>query len=72
MNTLHTKGVSDTAGGTVTFGGELVKALMGPDARATARAAAVLADLLRGNAACKQQVVALLLLSYQGIQHVWL
>ncbi|BDA49633.1 General vesicular transport factor p115 [Coccomyxa sp. Obi] len=45
-------------GGAGTFGGELVSALMGPDARATARAAAVLADLLRGNAACKQQVLA--------------
>lgn len=32
-------------------------ALMGPDAAATARAAAVLAHLLRGNAACKQQVL---------------
>ncbi len=42
-----------------TFGGELVGALMGPDAAATARAAAVLAHLLRGNAACKQQVLTL-------------
>ncbi len=39
---------------------------MGPDARATARAAAVLADLLRGNATCKQQVVTLLPLILQA------
>lgn len=57
------------AGGGGTFGGELVSALMGPDARATARAAAVLADLLRGNAACKQQVATLLPLDSQRTYH---
>lgn len=41
-----------------TFGGELVSALLGPNPTATARAAAVLADLLRGNAACQRQVLA--------------
>ncbi len=67
LNILQRKGACGTAGGAGTFGGELVSALMGPDARATSRAVAVLADLLRGNTACKQQVVTLLLLKHQKI-----